>query len=233
MEYKVCILAAGIGSRMSEFSEHLNKVLLPLKGKPVICHIIEKFPKEVEIIIAVGHKRNSLICYLEKAYPNRKLTFVVVDKYFGKGSGPGYSLFACKEHLQCPFIHIAGDTLVTEKISSPNSNWLGVAEVEDTRRFCSAKVEGDKVVRLDDKIKTDNKHAYIGLIGVYDWEAFWESLANNSETIEGEVQVSHGINALLKKNLSIKSFTWFDTGVPSSYKYACENYPHGKGYSGE
>lgn len=233
MEYKVCILAAGIGSRMERFSEQLNKVLLPINGKPAICHIIEKFPEEIEIVIAVGYKKDSLICYLENAYPNRKLTFVVVNPYSGEGSGPGYSLFLCKTHLQCPFIHIAGDTLVREEIPWPDFNWLGVSEVNNTERFCSAKVNDGKVIRIDDKKKTDNKYAYIGLIGVFDWNSFWDSLGSNSETIEGEVQVSRGINALLEKDLSIKKFTWFDTGTPSAYKYALTNYPFGKGYSGE
>ena len=233
MEYKVCILAAGVGSRMGEFSEHLNKVMLPLKGKPVISHIIEKFPKYIETVVAVGHKKNTLTSYLKMAHPNRKLTFVEVDPYFGKGSGPGYSLYSCKDYLQCPFIHIAGDTLVRENIPSPDSNWLGVSGVEDTQRFCSVRIEGDKVVQLEDKTENDNKYAYIGLIGVRDWSSFWDSLGNNSRTIEGEVQVSQGINALLEKNLLVKPFTWFDTGTPSAYEHASENYPLGKGYSGQ
>ncbi len=233
MDYKVCILAAGVGSRMGEFSENLNKVLLPLKGKPAICHIIEKFSEDIEIVIAVGYKKKSLVCYLKNAYPNRKLTFVSVDPYLGEGSGPGFSLFSCKDHLQCPFIHVAGDTLVKENIDVPDLNWIGVSEIEDTQRFCSVKTEKDRVVRIDDKIKTNNKYAYIGLIGIWDWEAFWDSLGNNSKVIDGEIQVSNGINVLLNKNLSIKKFTWFDTGTPNAYEHAQKNYPNGEGYSGE
>lgn len=234
MDYKVCILAAGVGSRMGGFSEHLNKVLIPIKGKPTICHIIEYFPESVEIVIAVGYKKEALVKYLETAYPKRKLTFVSVDPFQGEGSGPGYSLYCCKDKLQCPFVHVAGDTLVREKIAEPDENYLGVAEVEDTSRFCSVKIDSEeKVVRIDDKIKTDNKHAYIGLLGVKDYETFWESLGKSGEIVAGEIQVSNGIKSLLDKGLGTKVFTWFDTGTPKSYSHAQENYPDGDGYQGD
>ncbi|MBR9701513.1 NTP transferase domain-containing protein [Candidatus Pacearchaeota archaeon] len=233
MRYKVAILAAGVGSRMGGFSEHLNKVLIPIQGKPTICHIIEYFPEDVEIVIAVGYKKESLIKYLETSYPNRKLTFVEVEPFQGEGSGPGYSLYCCKPHLECPFIHIAGDTLVREKIPEPDSNWLGVAEVEDTSRFCSAKIEGGDVIRIDDKVQTANKHAYIGLIGVYDYESFWNALEENKEVIDGEIQVSNGIQKLKEIGLKSKTFTWFDTGTPNSYEHAQKNYFDGEGSQGD
>ena len=233
MEYKVAILAAGVGSRMGGFSEYLNKVLIPIKGKPTICHIIEMFPENVEIVIAVGYKKESLIKYLETAYPNRKLTFVNIDPFQGESSGPGYSLYCCKPHLNCPFVHVAGDTLVKEEVPIPDSDWLGVAPVENTERFCSANVEEGKVIRLDDKIKTNNKYAYIGLLGVFDYESFWNALKNNEKIVDGEIQVSNGINALLEKGLGIKEFTWFDTGTPSSYEHAQNNFPNGSSYQGE
>ena len=50
---KVCILAAGIGSR-NKCIEGLHKALLPLNNKPVISHIIDSFPQDVEIVIAFG-----------------------------------------------------------------------------------------------------------------------------------------------------------------------------------
>jgi len=230
MIYKVCVLAAGVGSRMGGFSEHLNKVLIPIQGKPTICHIIEYFPKEIEIIIAVGYKKDSLIKFLETAYPKRKLTFVNVDPFQGEDSGPGFSLFSCKDNLQCPFIHIAGDTLVKENIPEPTSNWIGVAEIPNTSRFCSAKIEKGTVVRIDDKIKTENKNVYIGLLGVLDYEYFWKALEKNKEIIAGEIQVSNGLQKLKKIGLQAKTFTWFDTGTPESYKHALENYPTGEGY---
>src|SRR3989338_4713761 len=129
-EYKVCILAAGVGSRMGTLSENINKAVLPVNFKGTISYIIEKFPKEVELVIAVGHKKETVKDYLALAHPERKITFVEVDNYIGPGTGPGYSLLACKPHLQCPFIFFAADTLVLEEIPEPLNNWFGIAPVK-------------------------------------------------------------------------------------------------------
>ena len=232
MNYKVIILAGGVGSRMAEFSKFYNKVLIPVQGKPTICHIIEKFPENVEIIISLNYKKDDLKTYLSYAYPKRKIVFVE-DKPSPEGfKGPGYGLLQCKEHLQCPFIFLSGDTLVKEDIPTPNENWFGLAEVPNTERFCSAKVQDGRVVRIDDKIKTDNKFAFIGLAGVKDYEHFWHALENNKQIIAGEIQVSNGFKSLIEKGMSAKVFTWFDTGVQSAYQHALENYPNGRSYNG-
>ena len=108
--YKVCILAAGVGNRMGALSEHINKAILPVNFKAVISHIIEKFSQDIEIVMAVGHKKEVIKDYLHLAHPERKITFVEVDKYMGPGTGPGYSILQCKDHLDCPFIFFVADT---------------------------------------------------------------------------------------------------------------------------
>jgi NDP-sugar pyrophosphorylase family protein len=232
--YKVVILAAGVGSRMENFTKSFNKALIPVQGKPAICHTIEKFPENIVIVIALGYKKESLTDYLKTAYPKRKFSFVDVNKYEGPGTGPGYSLLQCKNELQCPFIFLSVDTLVREDIPAPVSNWFGLAQVPNTERFCSASIdsETEKITRIDDKIKTDNKFAFIGLSGVKDYEHFWRVLEGNETEIAGEIQVSNGFKSLIEKDMVGKVFTWFDTGTPSSYVHALENYPYGDGYLG-
>jgi len=231
--YKVCILAAGIGSRMQEFTKSFNKSLLPVQGKPAICHIVEKFNESTEIVIAVGYKKETVIDYLTTAYPKRKLTFIEVDKFSGPGTGPGYSLLQCKEALQCPFVFFAADTLVKEEIPQPVMNWFGVATIRDAKRFCSAKVENGKVTQINDKVDCDNKHGFIGLAGVRDYMTFWERLEQNKRLIDNEIQVSNGFSALIEKGLVANSFTWFDVGTVSAYAYTMQHFPHGSGYIGE
>ena len=51
--YKVCILAAGLGSR--SFNPDINKALLPLNNKAIISHIIDMFPKTYDFIITIGY----------------------------------------------------------------------------------------------------------------------------------------------------------------------------------
>jgi len=226
--YKVCILAAGISKNMGALSENVNRAILPVNFKAVISHIIEKFPEEVEIVIAVGHKKETIIDYIALAHPERKITFAEVDRYVGPGTGPGHSLLQCKSHLQCPFIFFAADTLVLEKVPEPYENWFGIAPVKETEKFCTVKIKNNLIYQLDDKIKTDNKFAFIGLAGVHDYAEFFEALENNKEPLSGEIQVSNGFKKLIEHKLVPFAFTWFDTGTLESYKETNENFAGGE-----
>ncbi len=231
--YKVCILAAGVGNRMGNFTKHFNKALIPVQGKPAINHILEKIPKNIETIVALGHLKDGLRAYIETAYPERRFTFVEVDRYTGPGTGPGYSLLKCRAFLECPFVYESADTLFLESISIPDQNWFGVARVLNTERFCSVKIKEGKIVRIDDKNKNNNQLAFIGLAGVKDYPHFWRALEENQNLIGGEIQVSNGFKALLNYGLIPIEFTWFDTGTPQSYKHALENYPNGPSFGGK
>mgnify|MGYP003662662832 CR=1 FL=1 len=74
--YKVFIPSAGLGTRLGNLSKNLNKALVSIDNRPVISHVIEKFPKSVEIVIALGHKGDLVRNYLEIAHQDRLLTFV-------------------------------------------------------------------------------------------------------------------------------------------------------------
>ena len=216
-KYKVCILAAGVGSRMGSLTQHVNKALLPINFKAVISHIIEKFDKDIEIVIAVGHKKETVIDYLDLAHPDRKIDIVEVDKYVGPGTGPGYSLLACKKLLQMPFIFYAADTIVLENIPPLEKNWFGISPVKKPEQYCTVQIKDNLVVQIDDKVSTNNKFAFIGLAGVKDYKIFFESLENNKEPISGEIQVSNGFKSLLERNLEPVGFTWFDTGTLENF----------------
>lgn len=222
MNYKVCILAAGIGSRMSPLTDKINKSLLPVDFKAVLSHIIEKFDSEVEIVLAIGHLKETILDYLECAHADRNFTIVDVQNYSGEGSGPGYSLMQCKSHLNMPFIFFASDTLVLEDIPPPSENWLGVSEVIKTEQYCTVEILENKIVKLVDKTVNNNKLAFIGVAGVFNHAIFFDALQKNNEIKLGEFQVSNGFSALTKCNLAPKAFTWHDTGNKQGYEKANE-----------
>ena len=224
IKYKVCILAAGIGRRMGSLSDNIHKTILPVNFKAVISYIIEKFPKNIEIVVAVGHKKDTVKNYLALAYPERKFKFVEVDKYSGPNTGPGYSLFKCRDQLKCPFIFFAADTIVLEDIPIPNHNWFGIAPVKDPEQYCTVRIQNNLVYRLDDKVKNNNRFAFIGLAGVRDYDVFFNALKTNNETIKEEIQVTNGFEKLIPKKLIPVGFTWFDTGTLKKYTETNKNF---------
>ena len=94
--------------------KNINKSLVLINNKPIISHIIEKFPLNIEIVIALGYKGDLVKQYLNIAHPKNKFKFVNVSKYKGKGAGLGLSIYECKAQLQCPFIFFSCDTFIQE-----------------------------------------------------------------------------------------------------------------------
>jgi choline kinase len=228
--YKVCILAAGRGAKMSNLAKDIHKGLLPLDNKPILSHIIESFPNEVEFVIAVGYKKELLKQYLEVAHGDRKITLVEVNNFDGPGSGPGYSMLQCKPHLQCPFILDTVDTLVAEDVPPPDHDWLGIGEIDqrETERYCTTRLENDLVVKLDDKTRNSNRYAYIGLAGINNYKLFWESLENNNYLVKNEYQVVNGFGGTVnRRQAHAIRFTWYDTGTEQNYLNAAEKFNKG------
>ena len=217
MKYKVCILAAGQGKRMFSLTEKFNKALLPIGFKAAVSHIIEKFPKEIEIVIAVGHEKEKVIQYLSCAHPDRKIQFVKIDNISDPGSGPGYSLLSCEKYLQIPFVFSSVDTIVKEDIPLPDHNWMGIAPVSKPEEYCTISIKDELIDRLDDKIKCKNKEAFIGLAGIKDYKYFFEYLKKDQLLIQNERQVSSGFRSLIKKKLYPIIFSWSDIGSVDGY----------------
>ena len=71
----VVLLTAGLGTRMGRYAELTNKSLLPVKGKAIISHIIDQYPRtHTRFIVALGHKADLVQSYLNWAHPDRKST---------------------------------------------------------------------------------------------------------------------------------------------------------------
>lgn len=210
---KFCILAAGRGTRNTNVSG-LHKALLPLENKPVISHIIDKVNSEVEIIIALGYNAEQVRSYVEYVHSDRKLTFVYVDNYDERGSGPGYSLLCCEKKLQDSFMYTAVDTIVDQDFHRlpKDKNWIGVSKIDEEVSLNYCLVRGDR--HLDELYYGVGDKAFIGMCGIYDYKTFWSKLKIKS-VVKNEFQVDSGIIGLDEMN--IIHFTWYDTGNNKSY----------------
>ena len=222
----LCILAAGIGIRLENLSNHINKGLLPLDNKAVITHMIDKTPKEYDIIIALGYKGSMVREYCEAAHPDINFTFVEVDKYEGEGTGPAYSINQCKKYLQRPFIWVTADTIISDELPNIESNWLGVYPTDIPELYATVDVTDNVAVSFKNKDKKGYKNAFIGLAGVYDYKTFWNELDVDC----GEI-VSAYYNLDKYSNMKTKVFDWYDVGTVDNYIKAKKLFKNSKVYS--
>jgi dTDP-glucose pyrophosphorylase/thiamine kinase-like enzyme len=219
----VCILTSGRGTRMGEFCEIANKAILPIDNKGVISHIINQFPLDSKFIISLGFKADQVRNYLDIAHSDADIEYVTVDKFEGEGTGPGYSLSCCKEHLNRPFYFVSCDTLWTNDIPLDiEENWFGTAPVaaEDSKHYCNFKIKDGKIAGIFDKerVSGNEYEAFVGLCFIHDHIKFWKSL-EAKDLIRGELQISNGIRALVANGeAKAVPIHWIDVGNEDLYQ---------------
>ncbi len=215
--YKVLIPTSGVGTPLGDVTKYTNKSLIKIGKKPTLSYIIEAYPKNTAYVITLGHFGEHIREFVQLAYPDRDITFVPVDKYDGPGASLGYSMLKAKRFLQSPFIYHAGDTIVSGKIPFPHKNWVGGFKAEGSSSYASFDVFGGTVQHIHDKGVTNPDYLHIGLVGIHDYQQFWQTLqklyrATPNDSQLGDVYV---INQMIAAHTTFKShrvLTWHDVG---------------------
>jgi choline kinase len=217
MNPAVCILAAGEGRRMGRLTGFVNKALLPIDNRAVLSHIIDSFPASADLVIAVGYKSESLIEYVRAAHSDRSVTFVEVENVSGPGSGPGLSLSMCRGQLQRPFWFVTADCIVRNPVPALDRNWVGVSEISREARseYSTVSVVDGRVAGFCNKGADGHSHAYIGMCGVVDFEAYWATF-DGCALPDAHVEVfgQPGVT------WAAEPMEWVDTGTEINYEFA-------------
>ncbi len=74
----VVIMAGGKGTRLEPFTSVLPKPLIPIKGKPIINHIIDRFSEfgSNEYYLSINYKSRILKAFFEESKKNNKISFI-------------------------------------------------------------------------------------------------------------------------------------------------------------
>lgn len=162
---KAIIPAAGIGKRLQPLTLTRPKVLLPVAGKPILGHILDRLIQSGidEIVIIVGYKSDLVIDYVKRHY-SVNVRFVEQRERKGLGHAVGMGLDDADE----PVLIILGDTILDvdyDRFVKSTENIIGVMEVEDPRRFGIVETDGEKVKRLVEKPQEDIGN--LAIAGIY------------------------------------------------------------------
>jgi len=215
---KLLILAAGVGSRMKGLSDTINKGLLPIAGKAIISHIIDNVEAN-QIVIAVGYKSEQIKDYCAVSHPEKNIVFVDVDNYDGPGSGPGYSMYCCKNHLREPFYLVTADSLLLSKLPEIDSNWVGISKVDDIENYATCSVLSNGLLE-DFKNKDVNGYdwAFTGVLAVKDADLFWKRFEDYKiKNPDKEVELVGALYKPFYTQLYGKNIDWVDIGRKNLY----------------
>lgn len=225
MPFKVFIPTAGIGSRLGDLTNSINKSLVSLDNKPIISHIIDLYPRDAEFVIALGYKGEIVKEFLENLYPKRKINFVFIDPFIGENSGLGFTLLSCSHLLQEPFVFTSCDTLVFDKIPLPDHNWISYCDKPNINSYRTVEIESNMVKNFKEKGEglPGIDFPYIGLCGINNFSDFWKGI-NESQLNNIEIGEVSGLINLCSNGLKCYEMNWFDTGNLESLMLAREKF---------
>lgn len=105
-----CVLiCAGKGTRMRPLTESTPKPLLPVCGKPILDHILEALPPEIDELILITHYLEEQIkdhCGTE--FHGRRVQYVTQENPAG---GTGDALLCAKELVHGAFLFMYADDI--------------------------------------------------------------------------------------------------------------------------
>src|SRR4029078_10832307 len=88
---KVIIPVAGIGSKLRPHTHTQPKALVPVAGKPILAHIVDRWIDAglKDFIFIVGYLGDKIEEYIKKNYPNIEKKFVVQEPREGTAQAVG------------------------------------------------------------------------------------------------------------------------------------------------
>ncbi len=105
---KALILAGGLGTRLRPLTLRMPKPLVPLLGKPLVSHIIDPLPEEVDtVILAVSYMKDALEDYFRSHDVGREMILVNEDTPLGTGG----AVRNVSRFLDDTFIAFNGDVI--------------------------------------------------------------------------------------------------------------------------
>jgi glucose-1-phosphate thymidylyltransferase len=231
---KGIILAGGLGTRMLPLTKITNKHLLPVYDKPMIYYPIRTLINAgiEDILIVTGG--NDAGDFLRLIGNGKEFGLKHINYTYQEGQGgiaDALSLaefFADKERI-CV---VLGDNIIEKNIRGAVETFehqerggkIMLKEVPDPHRFGVPVLDGDRVVRIEEKPKAPkSKYAIIGIY-MYDNRVF-DIIRTLKPSERGELEITDVNNAYIERGemtWDILDGWWTDAGTFDSLLKASE-----------
>lgn len=205
------ILAGGTGSRLRPVTLVTNKHLLPVYNKPMVYYPLETLAAcgltDVLIVSGKEHAGHFLNLLGSGEQFGLRLSYEVQEqaggiaqaldlaKDFADGGAVvvhlGDNIFEKREQL------VAG---VAKFASDGKGARIFLKEVSDPERFGVAEMQGDKVIKIDEKPKSPKSNLAVTGFYIYDSSIF-DIIKNQKPSSRGELEITDVNNIYVDKGL--------------------------------
>jgi mannose-1-phosphate guanylyltransferase len=149
---KALVLVGGFGTRLRPITYTLPKQLIPLAGKPMLYHVIDLLPNDVEeVVLASGYKSHMIDAYVRAHPPRLPVRTVPEPTPLGTGGG----MKNAGDGMSDPFFFLNSDVITRVDLAEMarqhaahgGIGTMGLAEVDDTRPYGVAALDADDRIR--------------------------------------------------------------------------------------
>ena len=229
---KGVILAGGLGTRLYPLTKVTNKHLLPVYDKPMIYYPIQTLVNAGirDILLVTGG--NSAGDFLRLLGNGKEFGLQHLNYTYQEGEGGIAAALSLAEFFvnREPACVILGDNIIERNIvvaaraydKQGKGAKVLLKEVKDPQRFGVAVLDGNRLVRIEEKPK-EPKSPYITTgIYFYDHEVF-DIIRTLKPSARGELEITDVNNAYLERGRltwDILDGWWTDAGTFESLKLA-------------
>jgi glucose-1-phosphate thymidylyltransferase len=221
---KGIILAGGLGSRLRPLTKVTNKHLLPIYDKPMIYYPIETLCSAgiKDIMIVTGG--NSAGDFLRLLGNGRSFGLKDISYTYQEGEGGiADALRLCENFADGErIVVILGDNILEDDISpyvreytqQKSGARILLKEVDDPERFGCPELDGDRIVRIEEKpLIPQSRYAVTGIY-MYDQRVF-DFCRALKPSARGELEITDINNAYIREGdlyYDTLSGWWTDAG---------------------
>ncbi len=231
---KGVILAGGLGTRLRPLTKVTNKHLLPIYDKPMIYYPIETLCKagiRDIMIVTGGTSAGDFLRLLGNG-----AEFGLKDIYYTYQEGEGGiadALRLCEHFAEGSRIAvILGDNIVQDDISpfvrkfelQDSGARILLKEVADPQRFGVPELDGDRILRIEEKPSQPKSNYAVTGIYLYDRRVF-DFIRNLKPSGRGELEITDVNNHYIREGdlfYDVLDGWWTDAGTFESLFHANE-----------
>jgi mannose-1-phosphate guanylyltransferase len=214
------VLIGGFGTRLRPITYQVPKQLIPIAGKPMLYHVLDLLPPEVdEAIFATGYLQEVLRSYVEQHPPKVKVRCISEATPLGTAGG----MRNAGEDASDPFLLLNSDVIAQIDVKAliafhrekGGMGCMSLSEVEDTRPYGVAALEPDlRISGFVEKPAPEVAPSHWINAGVQIWRREVLDRIPKGQPMSFETQVIPGLLPKGIYGFQSRGF-WEDAGTPA------------------